>query len=1132
MATIDYTKIDQNEVTNELIALLQQTTSFKNANFSGTALYDLVNVISYNASLFGFYLNNIANEPFLDTARQYKNINRIANSLLYFPIGKGSAQVGVASKISKEYVLNNTEGFIEIPTYSQFISSRLTDDGKTFGFTNEKPLVVQVTQFGMAFIKESSISYVGEIFTGGLLDAEKITINGQTRNPIQIVESATSVAVVENAITSVAHETLPSFNVNTIYSLVTRKIDGEYSLAIMPKTSSTLSNEILRFKVNSDRSVSVTQNFSQNKMYLGRLGFRNLVATKFEAVPLRGKPDKVGRIKFIVPRYAPAFEVLFNGEVFSFSSDEEDVIIQSDDIQDGTFEIGQNLNVVLDLTDVTKQYYGAELRLKKDSSVIPSDIIIGVVKSQEVSDGAIEVNENTTLSGEVKQGKVEFLSGEISKRVTFDEAYEFGLSSATIPFNSSKNYSILIYANDNVKTFYSEKKTSGFVINVEPERGFTGEVYWKVIEYESSETQEKIVDIGDLAVAFDTTKGYSVLLQPGLNILTWASDINNDGFKIVSDTSFVGSVDYLIVPESDMSKSPDPSQVGTVFVSRGEVEMEVTFDKPRVSTDYTVFLQPEDNVNVWYEAKSTEGFVVRIEADTDFAGRVDWQIVESELSGTIDFGGSDAFQGNINIQYVDLPETSFMGFSQQGLPKITSIEENGNIKSGVNGLEFDYDTDITVNPGLSFEIQNEDISYNNIRVFVKTGNTWAQWTEAKNFKEGVKEDSPVFHVRVNKDKKITLKFGNDDLRGKSPLGSRVSIIGLETIGSGGNIGENVLEPDIVGSLNFETSNIVTQSVEESLIDLLKIKKDAFFEGNSSSVLLDYLGNEVDNTQISVVQVGVGMFGTEPEGVESIRHNAKLAHTSQERLVTKEDYKSLVAGQFSNFIVDLEVFNFKEADAAGLIPSGENPFNYFNTLFFMMIPSFGTSFTLAQRETINAFLSDRIRKHATVDSVVLEPTFVPIDVVISYASQIDVSPLEVRNNISSGVLNYFKRENRKLGETITLYSVREGIDQTGISQFNMQLVKDEGRQFTPSDYDVDIKPSEFEDEFQDVQQKKLDDAIQKEVRNLIGKGLIELKQPLFDVEQPSGDREWLFTGDVVLGRFEFPVLGDLVIERMI
>jgi len=64
----------------------------------------------------------------------------------------------------------------------------------------------------------------------------------------------------------------------------------------------------------------------------------------------------------------------------------------------------------------------------------------------------------------------------------------------------------------------------------------------------------------------------------------------------------------------------------------------------------------------------------------------------------------------------------------------------------------------------------------------------------------------------------------------------------------------------------------------------------------------------------------------------------------------------------------------------------------------------------------------------------------------------------------------------------------------------------------------------------VQERKLQEVMKREIRNLVGKGLIELKQPLFDVQYPSGERKWIFTGDVQLGRFEFPVLGDLVIER--
>ena len=35
-----------------------------------------------------------------------------------------------------------------------------------------------------------------------------------------------------------------------------------------------------------------------------------------------------------------------------------------------------------------------------------------------------------------------------------------------------------------------------------------------------------------------------------------------------------------------------------------------------------------------------------------------------------------------------------------------------------------------------------------------------------------------------------------------------------------------------------------------------------------------------------------------------------------------------------------------------------------------------------------------------------------------------------------------------------------------------------------------------------------------------------------VEDKDANRTWIYTGDVTLGRFEFPVLGDLVLERKV
>ena len=166
--SIDYTLVSQDEVRAELINLLRRTPAFKDANFQGSNLYELVNVLSYNSALFGYYLNQIANEPFIESAKLYKNINRIANTLLYNPIGQSSSSVEIVSRLSKEYVLTNNEGFIEIPTYSQFPSKLATSSGTNFVFTNEEPIIIQVRQYGVSFLRQSHIKYTGNILSSAL----------------------------------------------------------------------------------------------------------------------------------------------------------------------------------------------------------------------------------------------------------------------------------------------------------------------------------------------------------------------------------------------------------------------------------------------------------------------------------------------------------------------------------------------------------------------------------------------------------------------------------------------------------------------------------------------------------------------------------------------------------------------------------------------------------------------------------------------------------------------------------------------------------------------------------------------------------------------------------------------------
>lgn len=57
----------------------------------------------------------------------------------------------------------------------------------------------------------------------------------------------------------------------------------------------------------------------------------------------------------------------------------------------------------------------------------------------------------------------------------------------------------------------------------------------------------------------------------------------------------------------------------------------VSFDTPLLSTDYSVSLSSNTNINVWYLNKSTTGFTIK--AELPFTGLVDWSIVNINPTG-------------------------------------------------------------------------------------------------------------------------------------------------------------------------------------------------------------------------------------------------------------------------------------------------------------------------------------------------------------------------------------------------------------------------------------------------------------------------------------------------------------------
>jgi hypothetical protein len=1133
--SIDYTKIDQTEIQQELISYLKSTSTFKHVDVKGTAFNDLINLLSYNASLFGFYLNQIANEPFLDSAKLYKNLNRISNNLRYNPRGKASAVLEILVKLSKNYVLSNNEGYIEIPAYSKFPCTTTTSAGENFSFTNPKPLIVPIKQFGVKILRRTDLKYTGTIGDSGALINDRLVLLGTPKNPISIISGKTVIGEVQTDINSRPSDTLVDFMVDTEYSLViVKNNDQSFNIVIYPATVTPLSDEILKFKVLEDRSIQITKNYSVNKIYKGRLGVRNYEYINFNAVVTSGRNQVLSRLQMIIKRFSPTVEFLINGTVYSFSDSENDIVISTDEITTDRFVLNKDLNIILAIKDSNAKNYGAVLELKSDDEMLETDVAIAriPVNVDTLENGTLKILDNEFLKGEAKNGYIVFEEGETKKRVVFKTPYDIGDgSTTTIASDSDKNYSIFLSPEGNAVCYFSEKKTTGFTINVEPGSGFTGKVLWKTVGYERIVVEEEIQDLTNFQTAFDITSAYSVMVQPQLNANVWVSDTGSNGFKISSDISFTGDVDFLIIPESEFENAGDFSLANSVYVGKNETQISVNFVKPRLSSDYRVFLQANGNVRVWAENKSINGFLIRIEEDTDFYGKIEWQIHESALSGTITFRGGSIASGQPVIEYLDVMETSRLGAVEQGLARLTVIDQNGVIDQTSNGLQLAYNTEIGVYKGLSFTINDSSISYNNIRAFVKINEKWVEFVEANKYNSDITPDSKVFHVRVNKDKLVTVKFGDNDNRGFNPINNQIAIIGMSCVGIEGNISDGVLDSRVVGSLNFDTRNKTPLKVEKAFIDLLKIKHEMFFNNKTYSSLIDYNNNMVSATDMEVVQLGVGMFGSEPEAVEELRNNSQQSYYSQKRMVAKSDYKTLLLKEFSDIVVDIEVFNFEEAKRYGLIPKDSSQYNS-NTLFFLSIPLYGTKFSLTQIDSIYSYINERTLKHATTGAVIIEPSFVPIDVLVLYQNKVDFSPIESRNDIVLGVNKFFDRRYRKLGETITTDAIRNSISLNTINSLSMQLNKDPNNDFSSADYDVDITSDQYADTFKEVQDKKLKDVINSELRNLLDKNLIQINQPLFDIESPDGSREWIYSGEVVLGRFEFPILGDIVLERRV
>jgi hypothetical protein len=112
IADLDFSSIKQNFIT-----YLQSQDTFKDYNFSGSAMSVLLDILAYNTQYNSFYLNMVANEMFLDSAIQRASVVSHAKLLNYTP--KSAIAPTAFINFQANGVANSS---FTLPKYTNFMS--------------------------------------------------------------------------------------------------------------------------------------------------------------------------------------------------------------------------------------------------------------------------------------------------------------------------------------------------------------------------------------------------------------------------------------------------------------------------------------------------------------------------------------------------------------------------------------------------------------------------------------------------------------------------------------------------------------------------------------------------------------------------------------------------------------------------------------------------------------------------------------------------------------------------------------------------------------------------------------------------------------------------------------------------
>ena len=137
-SNIQMTDLDFNNIKNSLKTYLQSQDTLKDYNYEGSALSTLLDVLAYNTQYNSYYLNQVANEMFLDTAIQRGSVVSQAKVLGYVP----KSAIAPSAEVNLSFT-GVTDASLTLPKFTTFMSEAI--DGVNYNFVSTDSQTVNVS---------------------------------------------------------------------------------------------------------------------------------------------------------------------------------------------------------------------------------------------------------------------------------------------------------------------------------------------------------------------------------------------------------------------------------------------------------------------------------------------------------------------------------------------------------------------------------------------------------------------------------------------------------------------------------------------------------------------------------------------------------------------------------------------------------------------------------------------------------------------------------------------------------------------------------------------------------------------------------------------------------------------------